>query len=106
MVHQDLFDLTGKVAIVTGGNGGLGKGMALGLAGAGAAIVIAARDDEKNAQAVSEVEALGVKVLVVKTDVSVEGDVRVMVRRTLDTLDRVDILVNNAGIAIRKRPEE
>ena len=60
-MNLDLFDLTGKVAIVTGGNGGLGLGMALGLASAGANIVVAARDQEKTRQAVHQLEALGVK---------------------------------------------
>ena len=56
-----LFDLTGKAAIVTGGNGGLGLAMALGLAGAGADIAVAARNDEKTAEALPQIEALGVK---------------------------------------------
>ena len=101
-----LFDLKGRVAIVTGGNGGLGKGIALGLATAGADIVIAARNEQKNAEASAEIAALGVKTLLVKTDVTVEEEAKAMVQRTVDTFGRVDILVNNAGIAIRRPPEE
>ena len=101
-----LFDLTGRVAIVTGGNGGLGKGIALGLASAGADIVIAARNEQKSAEASAEIAALGVKTLPIKTDVTVEKETKAMVQRTVDTFGRVDILVNNAGIAIRRQPEE
>ena len=61
MKASQMFDLSGRVAIVTGGNGGLGLAMALGLAGAGADIVVAARNTEKTAQACAEIEALGVK---------------------------------------------
>ena len=106
MAQNDLFDLTHRVAIVTGGNGGLGKGMALGLAGAGANIVIADKNEQKSAETTAAIEALGVKALAVTTDVTVDVEVKAMVQRTLDTFGRVDILVNNAGIAIRKRPEE
>ena len=73
MNSNALFDLTGRVAIVTGGNGGLGKGIALGLASAGADIVIAARNEQKSAGASAEIAALGVKTLTIKTDVTVEG---------------------------------
>ena len=103
---RNLFDLTDKVAIVTGGNGGLGKGMALGLARAGANIVIAARNKEKSAQAAAEIETMGMKALVVRTDVTKEEDIKSMVRRTVEVFSRVDILVNNAGTSLRKRPEE
>ncbi|MEE8442915.1 MAG: glucose 1-dehydrogenase [Dehalococcoidia bacterium] len=106
MANQDLFDLSGKVAIVTGGNGGLGKGMALGLAGAGANIAIAARNAQKNAQAAAEIVALGVEVLEIRSDVTVEADVKDLVRQTIDAFGHVDILINNAGTSIRKRPEE
>ena len=106
MNSNALFDLTGRVAIVTGGNGGLGKGIALGLATAGADIVIAARNEQKSAEASAEIAALGVKTLPIKTDVTVEKETKVMVQRTVDTFGRVDILVNNAGIAIRRPPEE
>lgn len=73
MSVAELFGLTGKVAIVTGGNGGLGKGIALALAGAGAHIVIAARNPAKTALAVQEVQALGIRALGVQVDVSQEA---------------------------------
>ena len=107
MNSNALFDLTGRVAIVTGGNGGLGKGIALGLATAGADIVIAARNEQKSAEASAEIAALGVKTLPIKTDVTVEKETKVMVAANRRHLwQRVDILVNNAGIAIRRPPEE
>ncbi|PKB72602.1 MAG: 2-deoxy-D-gluconate 3-dehydrogenase [SAR202 cluster bacterium Io17-Chloro-G7] len=106
MESQGLFDLTGKVAIVTGGNGGLGLGMALGLAGAGANIVVAARNEAKTNTALAEIKALGVKALGIAVDVSQEADVARMVSHTVEALGRVDILVNNAGISIRSQPQE
>ena len=106
MKPNSLFDLTGKVAIVTGGNGGLGLGMALGLAGAGANIVVAARNQAKTSQALAEIKALGVEALGLEVDVSQEADVGRMVTQTVESLGRVDILVNNAGISVRKQPQE
>ncbi len=100
------FDLTGKVAIVTGGNGGIGYGIAQGLAKAGAHIVVAARQPTKNAQAVETLRALGVQALSVSTDVQREDAVEAMVQTTVDVFGRVDILVNNAGINIRKAPQD
>jgi 2-deoxy-D-gluconate 3-dehydrogenase len=100
------FDLTGKVAIVTGGNGGIGYGMARGLAQAGANIVIAARRAEKNAQAVADLHELGVKAMSVVTDVQDEASVQAMVRATVEAFGGIDILVNNAGINIRKAPQD
>jgi 2-deoxy-D-gluconate 3-dehydrogenase len=101
-----LFDLAGKVAIVTGGNGGIGLGMARGLAQAGAAIVVAGRQASKSAAAVKELEGLGAPALAVEVDVRREASCREMVQKTVDHFRRVDILVNNAGTNIRKRPEE
>jgi 2-deoxy-D-gluconate 3-dehydrogenase len=100
------FDLTGKVAIVTGGNGGIGYGIAQGLARAGAHIVVAARQPAKNAQAVADLQALGVQAISVITDVQDEASVQAMVETTVATLGRIDILVNNAGINIRKAPQD
>ena len=98
----DMFDLTGKVAIVTGGNGGIGLGMARGLAGAGARVVIAARDAAKSEAAARELEALGTEVIAVQVDVADEASVAGAVREAADRCGRIDILVNNAGINIRK----
>ena len=99
------FDLKGKVAIVTGGNGGIGLGMARGLAAAGASVAVAARDMVKSAAAVKELEALGAQALAVEVDVSREPSVAGMVQAVIERFGRLDILVNNAGINIRKSPE-
>ncbi|MDX6751706.1 glucose 1-dehydrogenase [Geminicoccaceae bacterium 1502E] len=100
-----LFDLTGRVAIVTGGNGGIGLGMATGLARAGAAVMIAGRNAAKNAAAVGELEALGASAAAFEVDVTSEESCRALVARTVEHFGRLDILVNNAGTNIRKRPE-
>jgi len=100
------FDLTGRVAIVTGGNGGIGYGIAQGLAQAGANIVVAARQPAKNAQATANLQGVGVRALSVSTDVQDEASVRAMVEATVEIFGRVDILVNNAGINIRKAPQD
>src|SRR5437660_2971362 len=104
--EDSVFDLKGKVAVVTGGNGGIGLGMARGLARAGVRVVIAARDEAKSKDAVKELEALGPGARAVATDVTDEGAVRRMVKATLDAFGRLDILVNNAGTNIRKPPHE
>jgi 2-dehydro-3-deoxy-D-gluconate 5-dehydrogenase len=101
-----LFDLTGRVAIVTGGNGGIGLGMARGLAQAGAAVVVAARNAAKSEAAVKELQALGAKALAVSVDVRREASCREVVQKALDRFGRLDILVNNAGTNIRKQPQE
>ena len=101
-----LFDLTGRVAIVTGGNGGIGLGMARGLAQAGAAVVVAGREAAKSAAAVKELQALGAKAAAVEVDVRREASCRAMVQDALDRFGRLDILVNNAGTNIRKLPHE
>ena len=103
---MELFNLTGKVAIITGGNGGLGRGMAQGLAAAGADIVIAARNEAKSASTGSELRnTYGVQTLEVRVDVCQEADVQALIAQTLATFKRLDILVNNAGTNIRKAPE-
>ncbi len=106
MELQQLFDLTGRVAIVTGGNGGLGLGMARGLAGAGANIVVAARNAAKTAQAVQELEGLGVQAKGFAVDVTRESEIKEMVTATVSAFGRVDILVNNAGTVVRKTPDQ
>lgn len=104
---MELFDLHGKVAIVTGGNGGLGRGMAVGLARAGADLVIAARNEAKTAATAAEFrEQYGVRVLEVRADVCQETDIHTMVTETMQAFGRIDILVNNAGTNIRKAPDE
>ena len=106
MVARNPFDLTGKVAVVTGGNGGLGLGIAMGLAGAGANIVIAARSVEKTAQALENIRALGVEAHGITVDVTQEPAIQRMVTNTMDHMGSLDILVNNSGITIRGLPED
>ena len=89
------FDLTGKVAIVTGGNSGIGYGIAQGLAHAGADIVVAARQPAKNAQATANLQALGVRALSVSTDVRDEASVQAMVEASVETFGHVDILLDS-----------
>src|SRR5207253_8902964 len=103
---MELFDLHGKVAIVTGGNGGIGLGIARGLAQAGADIAVAGRKEDKTAAAVAELQALGVRVVGLRVDVVDEGDVQRMVVDTVRELGGVDIVVANAGTTIRRQPEE
>ena len=101
-----MFDLRGRVALVTGGNGGIGLGMARGLASAGAAIAVAGRNQAKCEAASAELTALGAKTTVVTGDVTDEVQCKRMVDETVAALGRLDILVNNAGINIRKAPQE
>jgi 2-deoxy-D-gluconate 3-dehydrogenase len=101
-----LFDLGGKVAIVTGGNGGIGLGMARGLAEAGATVVLAGRNVAKSTEAVRELESAGGRALPVKVDVRSQASCREMVARTVERFGRLDILVNNAGTNVRKQPQE
>jgi 2-deoxy-D-gluconate 3-dehydrogenase len=97
-----VFDLKGRVAIVTGGNGGIGLGMARGLAEAGARIVVAARNEAKSADAVRELGKLGADAHPITTDVTDEAAVARLVAATLERYGRLDVLVNNAGTNIRK----
>jgi 2-deoxy-D-gluconate 3-dehydrogenase len=99
-----LFDLSGKVAIVTGGNGGIGLGMALGLAEAGADIAIVGRNEAKSVAAVDDVKQRGAKAISVTADVTDKAAVEAMVELVARELGRIDILVNNAGINVRKPP--
>ena len=99
------FDLTGRVAIFTGGNGGLGLGMARGLARAGAAIAIAARDEAKGQKAVEELKAIGIRCGFYPLQVSSRASCQAMVDRVVGDFGRCDILINNAGTTVRKRPE-
>ena len=99
------FDLAGRVAIVTGGNGGIGLGMARGLAEAGAAIAVVGRDEAKSRAAVAELKQHGARAISLTADVGDKAAVAAMVDRTVRVFGRIDILVNNAGINIRKPPQ-
>lgn len=103
---MNLFDLSGKVAVITGGNGGIGLGMALGLAEAGADIVIASRNPQKNADAVARVEKHGVRATAIATDIRDPEACQTLIRSTVDHLGRIDILINNSGINYRKQPQD
>src|SRR5882724_1003155 len=98
---MELFDLSGRVAVVTGGNGGIGLGMALGMAKAGATIVVAGRDAAKNAAAVKQIQAAGAKAGAIAVDVLKEQSCRALITDTMKAHGRLDILVNNAGMSIR-----
>ena len=101
-----LFDLSGKVAIVTGGNGGIGLGMATGLAEVGATIVIAARDAEKNAKAVAALRTSGIQASSRTLNVTDEAASKLLIQHVSAHYGRIDILINNAGINIRKQPQQ
>src|SRR5438132_13139059 len=94
---QDLFDLSGKTAIVTGGGSGIGRQMAQALAELGADIVLCARKVERCEQAAAELSELGVRTLALRCDVRDPGEVQAVCERTMEELGRLDILVNNAG---------
>jgi NAD(P)-dependent dehydrogenase (short-subunit alcohol dehydrogenase family) len=98
----NIFDLTSKVALVTGGAGGIGHAVALGLADFGADVIVASRKMEHLEAVVKEIEARGRKSLAVSVDVADERSVAEMVKKILESLPRIDILVNAAGINITK----
>ncbi len=100
------FDLQGRVAAVTGGNGGIGLGMASGLAAAGAAIVVAARNREKSQTAVAALRSSGAAAEFVALGVADPQSCEDMVQKAVDRFGRLDILVNNAGMSIRKPPQD
>ncbi|MDQ3958339.1 MAG: SDR family oxidoreductase [Actinomycetota bacterium] len=91
------FSLAGKVAIVTGASRGIGRSIALGFAEAGADVAVAARSEDDLETLAKEIDALGRKALVVRTDVTVRGDIETLIDRTVTELGGLDVLVNNAG---------
>jgi NAD(P)-dependent dehydrogenase (short-subunit alcohol dehydrogenase family) len=103
---RELFDLTGRTAIVTGGGSGIGRHMAQALAEGGANVVLCARKVERCEQAAAEIAGLGVQTLALRCDVREPDDVHEVVERTRDEFGRIDILVNNAGTAWGAPPED
>ena len=92
-----LFDLNGRVAVVTGGNGGIGRGIALGLAEAGAAVAVFGRNEEKNHRVLSELKALGMPSMALAVDLTNRAALEPALERVERELGGIDILVNNAG---------
>lgn len=106
MTSNQLFDLTGKVAVITGGNGGIGLGCARGLAASGASVAIWARDMNKSTVAVKELQEFGIKVKSYPVDVTLISDLKKATKATVEEFGGIDILIANSGINIRMRPEE
>jgi 2-deoxy-D-gluconate 3-dehydrogenase len=102
MANTKMFDLRGKVAVVTGGNGGIGRGIAIGLAEAGAAVAILARNEERNRDTLAELEKTGAPAMALKLDVSQRKTLKPALEAVERKLGPIDILVNNAGFAILK----
>jgi NAD(P)-dependent dehydrogenase (short-subunit alcohol dehydrogenase family) len=102
---QELFDLTGRVAIVTGGSRGLGQEMAEGLAEAGASLMLCARRDEWLTPTLEEFRGRGFRAEGLVCDVTNEAQVQAVVDAAMSVYGRVDILVSNAGISWGERPE-
>lgn len=100
MASPKIFDLSGEVAVVTGGNGGIGRGIALGLAEAGAAVAILARNEKKNHAVVGELKSAGAAAIAIGLDVTQRDDLRPAIEEVERSLGPVSILVNNAGIVI------
>src|ERR1700677_5178859 len=97
MSNNELFDLSGKVAIVTGGNGGLGRAIALGLARAGAAVAVFGRNQNKNKKVLAELEGLGIHCMAVAIDLTIREDLADPFSSVETKQGDVDIVVNNAG---------
>jgi NAD(P)-dependent dehydrogenase (short-subunit alcohol dehydrogenase family) len=97
MSNRSPFDLTGRTALVTGGNQGLGKAFAFGLAQAGAQVAIAGRSAERNQQTAAEAQAAGLTLHPITADITRQADVDRMTNEAISALGQVDILVNNAG---------
>jgi 2-deoxy-D-gluconate 3-dehydrogenase len=98
MNPENLFDLSGRVAVVTGGNGGIGRSIALGFAAAGASVAIVGRNEEKNQRVLDELSELGNPAMALRVDLSNRNGLAPAIERIESELGPVDILVNNAGI--------
>ena len=102
---MNLFNLDGKVAVVTGGNRGIGKAISLGLAKAGANIVIVQRSDGES-EAAEEIRNLGRKCLTIQFDLSDTSNIHTIIDQTITSCNRIDILINNAGVQRRSPAAE
>ena len=100
MPAPEMFSLDGRVAVVTGGNGGIGRGIALGLAQAGAAVAVLARNVDRNEAVSAEIRALGVKAFPLCLDVTDRAALAPAIEQVEREMGTVDILINNAGIAL------
>ena len=103
---MNLFNLDKKVALITGGNGGIGYAMAKAMGDAGANIIIAGRNKDKNTLSVNKLKKINIEAVAIEVDVDDELSCQNMVNQVVDKFQKIDILVNNAGTNIRKRPEE
>ncbi len=99
MKNYPLFDLSGRVALITGGSVGLGRQMAEGLAEMGANLVLCARKKERCQQTAEELQKMRVRALAFGCDVKDPASIRVVVEKTLNEFGQIDILINNAGIS-------
>ncbi|MCX5515356.1 3-oxoacyl-ACP reductase [Kaistia algarum] len=98
MTILDRFSMRGKISVVTGGNRGIGRAIAIGLAEAGSSVVIAARDEAKSEETLAELKRIGVPAIAVHADVANRDDLEAMVETVARELGPIDVLVNNAGI--------
>jgi len=103
---MELFNLSGKVALVTGGNGGIGFSMAKAIGKAGAKIIIAGRNDDKNNESIEELKSIDVDCISLNVDVTSESSCDEMIKKSMSHFGKLNILINNAGTNIRKRPED
>jgi 2-deoxy-D-gluconate 3-dehydrogenase len=103
---MELFNLSGKVALVTGGNGGIGFSMAKAMGKAGAKIIIAGRNNDKNNESIEELKIIDVDCISLNVDVTSENSCDEMIKKSISHFGKLNILINNAGTNIRKRPED
>ena len=103
---DNLFDLHGKTALITGGNGGIGLGIATGFAESGANIAVAGRNTTKTEEVVANFRERNTSAIGIEVDVANQESVEDMITNTLEAFGQIDILVNNAGIGIRNLPHE
>jgi 2-deoxy-D-gluconate 3-dehydrogenase len=101
-----LFDLSGSVALITGGNGGIGLAFGKAMAEAGARVMVAGRNTKKNAAAVEQIQSLGAEADSIEVDITDPEACRSMVQETVKRFNSLNILVNNAGTAVRKQPQD